>query len=38
MATNVLFCLGLLVIAIGIMLFFRKKKLYKDGIELLEKL
>ncbi len=38
MATNVLFCLGLLIIAIGIMLFFRKKKLYRDGIRTIGKI
>lgn len=32
MATIILISLGLLVIASGITLFFRKKKFYKDGI------
>lgn len=37
MATNVLFCLGLLVIAVGIILFIRKKNLYRDGIRTIGK-
>lgn len=32
MATNVLICLGLLIVALGTALFISKKRLYKDGI------
>lgn len=32
MATNVLLCLGLLIMAVGMVLFISKKRLYKNGI------
>lgn len=32
MATNVLLCLGLLIIVVGTVLFISKKRLYKNGI------
>lgn len=33
MGAALLLCLGLIVIVIGIILFFRRKKLYRDGIK-----